>query len=101
MGFYKSFLIGVTIQLIILLAIMAVILSNKSKDQLFPSTISTCPDFYSLNPSGMCVMQESVYSSKSPDCMSKNTKDMALLAKKSWAARCGVAWDGITNSSNI
>ena len=101
MGFYKSFLIGVTIQLIILLAIMAVILTNKNKDQKFPSTLSTCPDFYSLNPSGLCVMEESVYSSRNPNCKTKNTQDMELLAKKAWASGCGVAWDGITNSSNI
>ena len=101
MGFYKSFLIGVTIQLIILLAIMAVILTNKNKDQKFPSTLSVCPDFYSLNPSGMCVMQESVYASKNPNCKTKDTKEMTLFSKKAWAAGCGVAWDGITNSSNI
>ena len=101
MGFYKSFLIGVTIQLIILLGIMAVILSNKNKDQKFPSTISTCPDFYSINPSGMCVMNQSVYSSRQNTCTSVNTQNMAPLAKKAWAAGCGVAWDGITNSSMI
>lgn len=101
MGFYKSFLIGVTIQLIILLAIMAVILSNKNKNQEFPATISSCPDFYSLNPSSHCVMEQDVYSSRINTCTTVDTSKMTAMEKKSWATRCGVAWDGITNSSII
>lgn len=101
MGFYKSFLIGVTIQLIILLAIMAVILNSNSTHQEFPSTVSSCPDFYTMNPGGMCVIEPSVYSTRVSTCTNINTASMPDLDKKSWASGCGVAWDGITNSSDI
>jgi hypothetical protein len=101
MGFYKNFLIGNTVILIILLAVMAVILSNKNNSQTFPATISECPDFYSMDPAGMCVMTRSVYSKRDARCTTLNARDMGISAKKTWAADCGVAWDGITNSSNI
>ena len=101
MGFYKSFLIGNTVALIILLAIMAGVLSNRAKTQTFPATLSACPDFYSMNSQDSCVMTQSVYSSRLPACTTVNPKSMSFLDKKIWASDCGVAWDGITNSSII
>ena len=101
MGFYKSFLIGNIVALLILLAIMAVILSNRAKSQTFPATLSACPDFYTMNSQGSCVMEQSMYSSRLPACTTVHPKSMTLLDKKIWASDCGVAWDGITNSSII
>jgi hypothetical protein len=101
MGFYKSFLIGNTVALIILLAIMAGILTNRAKSQTFPANLSACPDFYSMNSQDSCVMEKSVYSSRVPACTTVHPKSMSFLDKKIWASDCGVAWDGITNSSII
>lgn len=101
MGFYKNAIIGFTIQLVILLGIMAYILSNKNKSQEFPPTLSPCPDYYSLNNNGDCLTQPKVYSNKESKCMRLNTKGMGINEKRDWASDCGVAWDGITNSSSI
>jgi len=101
MGFYKSFLFGNAIMLIILLAVMAVLLSNKAKSQTYPPEISKCPDFYSQDPQGTCLMTQSVYSSKNATCTTMYPNTMSKLDKKLWASNCGVSWDGITNSSII
>jgi hypothetical protein len=99
MGFYKSFFLLNAVALIILLAFMAVILTNRTKSQTFPATLSNCPDFYSVTPQNECIMEQSVYSSRSPECTSMYPGTLSFSDKKSWASGCGVAWDGITNSS--
>ena len=101
MGFYKSAFIGFTVQLVILLAIMAYILLNMNKSQQFPATISECPDFYSLNNESNCIMETSVYSNQETKCKMLNSRDMGARDKKVWAVDCGVSWDGITNNSSI
>ncbi len=101
MGFYKTALIGFTVHLILLLGIMAYILSNKDNNQQFPATLSTCPDFYSLNQDGQCIMDTSVYASRDQNCLKLNPRDLAFNDKKLWAVGCGVSWDGITNNSSI
>ena len=101
MGFYKNALIGFAIQLIILLAIMAVVLSNQMQSQSFPATLAHCPDFYSMTSDDGCSMTKSVYSSREPGCTDVYPNKMSALDKKLWASNCGVAWDGITNSSII
>jgi hypothetical protein len=101
MGFYKNAVIAFGIQLIILLVIIAVIMYNASKSQDFPSIVAKCPDFFSLNSDNTCVMAESVYSSREPRCKQMDPTGMTLRDKKTIAADCGIAWDGITNSSSI
>lgn len=101
MGFYKNTIIAFAVQLVILLIIMAFIISNKNKSQEFPPSLSVCPDFYSLNDSGSCSIDSNVYSTTSPECIRLNPKGMGIHEKRIWASDCGVAWDGITNSSSI
>lgn len=101
MGFYKNTIIAFAIQLVILLIIMAAIMANKNNTQEFPPTLGVCPDFYSLNENGACITDSTVYSSKEPTCLRLNPKGMSINEKRNWASDCGVAWDGITNSSSI
>ena len=101
MGFYKNTIIAFAIQLVILLVIMAFIISNKNNTQEFPPILGICPDFYSLNDTGTCTTDSNVYSSKEATCVRMNPKGMAINEKRNWASDCGVAWDGITNSSSI
>ena len=101
MGFYKNTIIAFAVQLVILLIIMAAIMSNQAGTQEYPPTLSVCPDFYSLNESGNCTTDSNVYINKEPRCSRMNTQGMSIHDKKNWAADCGVAWDGITNSSSI
>jgi hypothetical protein len=101
MGFYKNTIIAFAAQLVILLIIMAVIMSNQAGTQEFPPNVSVCPDFYSLNESGNCTTDSNVYSNAEPQCSRMNPKGMPINEKRNWAADCGVAWDGITNSSEM
>jgi len=101
MGFYKNFLLGNAVILFLLLGVMTVLLSNKANSQTFPPELSTCPDYYSQTPEGSCVMTQSVYTSRTPSCTTMYPNGMSDLNKKLWASTCGVAWDGITNSSII
>jgi hypothetical protein len=100
MGFYKSVIIGFALQLAILLAIVAMILSNQKNSQEFPATVSNCPDFYEMNAQGNCIPQDSVYS-VTTECSTLNSKPMTPSQRKTWAANCGVAWDGISNNHTI
>ena len=101
MGFYKSVFLGFTLLLVIVLIVIAYILSNRNKSQLFPPTLSSCPDFYSLSNEGNCAMENAVYSNSSETCKLLNSRDMSKMDKKTWAMNCGVSWDGITNNSLI
>ena len=100
MGFYKSVIIGFALQLAILLAIVAMILSNQKNSQEFPATVSNCPDFYEMNAQGNCIPQTSVYNVTAA-CSSYNSKNKTPSERKKWAAECGVAWDGISNNPTI
>lgn len=101
MGFYKNAFIGTVVSLILTLALMAYILSNQTKSQVFPATLSSCPDFYSLSKDGKCMMEPSVYASNAAKCKILNSNQMSDREKKIWAVDCGVSWDGITNNSGI
>ena len=101
MGFYRNVFLGFTVILVITLSIIAYILSNRNKSQLFPPTISSCPDFYRLNDEGKCVIENAVYSNSSETCSYLNSNGMNAKDKKTWAMNCGVSWDGITNNSII
>ena len=111
MDFYKSILILASLSLIIILTIFGVILSNMSKKQVYPANVSTCPDYYSL-VSGSCVTNGVIFNNKDLNCQKNNFENYiyksegkgvnsGLCAKKQWAIKCGVSWDGITNNSNI
>jgi hypothetical protein len=112
MGFYKSFLIGNIVTLIIILSILGVILSNTIAKQNFPAEYNPCPDYYTIDTNGNCLINNTIYSSSDISCTNKKFTDnnylvggtgplSGLCAKKTWANNCGVTWDGITNNSDI
>ena len=104
MGFYGNAMIAFALQLVILLAIVAMILANLNKSQEFPATISDCPDFYYMNSSEACIMDANVYNSEDASCKTYTLADRAdktPAQRKKWASDCGVAWDGITNNMSI
>jgi len=101
MGFYKNTIIGFAVLLFLLLSVMVYIITSKNNIQEFPSTLSICPDFYSLNESGTCSTHVNVYASKDPNCTRMKPSGLSMDEKRVWASDCGVAWDGITNSSSI
>jgi len=107
MSFYRNAIIAFALQLVILLAIVAMIMANLNKSQEFPASISECPDYFSMDSNGDCIMDKSVYNSRTvsgTDCTnytSVDRKDKTQADHKRWAIQCGVAWDGLTNSSAV
>lgn len=112
MDFYTTVFIAFIILLVIALAIVSTLLSNMSKKQKFPSNISVCPDYYSLNETGFCLQNPNIFNSLMPPCKMLNTEDpkykvkgtgseSGMCKKKQWGNTCGVSWDGITNDMNI
>jgi len=68
MGFYKTAFLGFFIPLILTLCMMTYIIYNTNKSQDFPPSISSCPDYYSLNHEGKCIMEDTTLSgSKDPN----------------------------------
>jgi hypothetical protein len=113
MGFYKTTLIIAIIHLIIFLAILGVVMSNKSQTQmLFPNEISKCPDFYQFDGTS-CMVNSGIYAfPNNSSCQTFNLSAAkylpkgtgsasGLCAKKNDATTCNITWDGITNNSNI
>ena len=101
MGFYKTAILSFAVQLLILLAVVAYFVANHSKSQEFPATVSECPDYYTMDSNGKCIMDISVYDNSTSSCRTIDTGVMKAKEKQQWAASCGVAWDGITNVSII
>lgn len=104
MSFYRNAIIAFALQLVILLAIVGMILANLNKSQEFPATLSECPDFYTMNNRGDCIMDQNVYSETSAKCTTYTLADREKQTpsqRKKWAVDCGVAWDGVTNNSDV
>ena len=119
MIFYKNLFISVILSVLIILIIMAVVMYNSKKKQVYPPVFQPCPDYFTTNANGNCVINTGVWdpakvtgtSGKTNlSCTNVNFTDFknpgtdsksALCTKKSWAQDCQVTWDGITNNSAI
>ena len=111
MDFYTSLFTATIIFLIIVLCFVGYFMSLSKKNQTYPPSTSDCPDYYSLNSNGTCKIGANI-TAREPTC---NIEDFTqnkykgdgtdftsgLCAKKMWANKCEVSWDGITNNDDI
>jgi len=111
MDFYTSLFTATIIFLIITLIFVGYFMSLTKKNQTYPPSIANCPDFYSLDSNGSCRIGSSIKVVNSL-CNSEDFNQdkykvegmnftSGLCAKKIWANKCTVKWDGITNDDNI
>jgi len=111
MDFYTSLFVGTFIFLIVILCIVGYYMSISKKKQTYPPSIADCPDYYSLDATGSCKIGTSIEASKAI-CNVENFKQTkytkegndftsGLCAKKMWANKCEITWDGITNNDDI
>ena len=110
MNFYKIVSMIAIVILIISLAIIGTTLADSQKNLQYPPNITECPDSYIKNDDGICIeVQEE---GRSTDCRGEdfNSPDYSypgigptsgLCAKKLWAKKCMVDWDGVTNNPSI
>jgi hypothetical protein len=111
MNFYTSLFTGTIILLVVLLIIIGYLMSLSRKNETYPPSLKECPDYYSLDVSGVCKIGSNIYSNDISCNSEKFTKDQykkdgtgptsGLCAKKLWAIKCGVTWDGVTNNDNL
>ncbi len=111
MDFYTSLFTATIIFLIVVLCFVGYFMSLSKTNQTYPPSIANCPDFYSLDSSGSCRIGSNIKVADSL-CNSENFNqakyivqgmnfNSGLCAKKIWANKCSVKWDGITNDDNI
>ena len=111
MDFYTSLFIATIVFLFITLCFVGYFMSLSRKNETYPPSTADCPDYYSLDSSGICHISSTIQTSD-PSC---NVQDFnksiykitganftsGLCAKKMWANKCDVTWDGISNNDNI
>ena len=111
MDFYTSLFAGTLVFLIITLVIVGYYMSLAKTKQAYPPSVADCPDYYSLNVLGECIIGKNIFASSPTDisCNKQNFKESeytvsgtgntsGLCAKKMWANKCNVSWDGVSNN---
>jgi hypothetical protein len=102
-----NFQTGIVILLIIILIISLTVigLTLKKGATTNERIIPTCPDFFTLSPSGECIDVRDI--AKCPGNITDKHLTMdfnkspftgsdALCQKYTWATKCGVAWENLT-----
>ena len=110
MNFQSIVMIVATVILIFALATIGVALSNLNSDIKYPPVIADCPDYWSISkkpntdpskPSEFICNNDKQLGN---NCTVFNSSDSkykgigGLCAKKQWADKCDVTWDGVTNN---
>lgn len=110
MNFYKTVCVVALVILVISLALIGSTMAS-SKNMEFPPNISKCPDNYEIIYDETGKSCENT-SNKIYGCSDENFADSSYnmpgigptsgaCAKKTWAKKCRVDWDGLTNNPQI
>jgi hypothetical protein len=105
-SFQKTVLTIAVVFLIIMLLIFAMLISSSSKE--FPPIEADCPDYW-IDLSGgiqkdgnFCVNTKNLGNPKCKKKMNFNTDfwtgSDGLCNKQTWADKCNLTWDGVTNA---
>ena len=102
--FQRIVLIIAAVILILTLAVLGILLYNKSVSSMWPPETGGCPDYYTATSNNICqnIIQLPVSNSNcnTGDFSSSIWQGKAGNARKcNWAKECGVSWDGITNAT--
>ena len=111
MDFYTTLFISTLVFLIITLGFVGYFMSLSRKNETYPPSTSDCPDYYSLDSKGICNIGKNI-TVNDPSCNSVDFSQpkynvtgtnftSGLCAKKLWANKCGIKWDGISNNTNL
>ena len=120
MGFNKTVLIIAFALLVIALVVIGLMINSAIGNAQFPPEVSVCPDWWTTETSGnnvICNNTQSLGIKGTPVCQNlpndvsgeessmTNSKyrglgTSAMQSKCNLAKKCGVTWDGVTNTSN-
>ncbi len=94
--------------LVICLIIIAIALYRSKYNTQFPPVVADCPDYWldmSEGDASNCVNK--MKDLGNPNCpremnfsTSMWTGDDGLCKKRTWARKCDLTWDGVTNNAN-
>lgn len=112
MNFYKTVCIVAVVILVISLAFIGSAMASSSKNMEFPPNISKCPDNYEMHYDNYGEFKMCINNSVENKCKKKAFRNKkykipgigptsGACAKKKWAKKCGVDWDGLTNNPQI
>lgn len=120
MGFNKTILIIAFVLLVIALVVIGLMINSAISNAQFPPEVSICPDWWTTDTSGtnvICKNPRKLHQKDKrlcqnlphdvPDAKKSMTHsdyrglgNYAMVEKCKLAKKCGVTWDGITNTSN-
>lgn len=109
MATFQSITMSVAIViLIICLIIIAIALYRSKYNTAFPPVVADCPDYWldmSDGDGSNCVNKMKDLGNPScPRTMNFSTSmwtgDDGLCRKRTWARKCDLTWDGVTNNAN-
>ena len=105
----QSFQSGVTyaaiVIFIIFMALVAMMMMRAKADQVFPSNVPPCPDYFEILDDGACKNVKGLGTGVCTDPANFSAKKYQGIdgrkEKCKWAKGCGVEWDGITNVQGL
>lgn len=126
-SFYFIILAIAVVILIMVLAVIGWMMTKNVESQKFPGITTTCPDYWTISPTGKCVRPDKGNRNRgtwSKDTDSSKTDEFEttfgynqgegsfdsnhadwsksgdpICAKKKWAQTYGIKWDTVINSS--
>ena len=112
MIFYKNVFISTILSVIIILVIVAIVMYYTKNNQIYPPTLSNCPDYYNIDDNGKCVNNGTWTLTDATKCdyldfslylynVQGTGVTSGICKKKMLANGCGISWDGITNNYSI
>ena len=105
MGFKRSVLMIATVIFLGMLLVMALIIKNSYKNQVFPPEVAKCPDFWKMSSDSLCQATDNNKGSLETNYIVPATSSiysegtLGRIKKCEWAKQQGVIWDGITNKN--
>ena len=103
-AFQKIVLTIFLVILVIALIVIGVMLYYNRENTLWPPETSECPDYWDVTGPGLCKANPNL-GNIGNGCDTANfrnvmaTGEKARKSKCTWAKKCGVYWDGITNAN--
>jgi hypothetical protein len=100
MNFQKVAMIVMILFLVAILTTMGVVLSKAKHNYVYAPDTGDCPDFFEVtdtNKKLSCNNKKNLGNCKSKSKFDSGDFGNTLLEKKTWANKCGIVWDGITN----
>lgn len=109
MNFQRSVLILATAILIGILAFIGFSMRKSTSNEVYPPVVAECPDYWEAEPLNgdptkpLCKNVKNLGSDNCAKSMNFNTDEFTgeggFCGKQQWAKKCGLTWDGVTNST--